>query len=413
MGSNEALNHWQYAQMERYYYWAHKLPKTIDYGRSPDDFFHMLLAPEDRFSSILQSRNERTFGKTLTNTFGIDLLTVDQEDQSLHILSQVVPFSNGALAGLARGDSIVQINGIDLRFADMKQTVNEALSNNTLRLTLKNGKDVELPSSYIAQPVLYAQAILNDPANSGYLYLSHFDFAGAYDLLYAVKTLKDAKVSQLILDLRYNPGGQVSFAAFCALLFAPVSADDIFVRYRGNDRMANIDDTFADALARQADGYSFTASELIAARLPLQRIAILTTPHTASAAELLINSLRPYVEVVHVGEATMGKDMASVTLTSPPEVNGENASWHILPLVYKIYNRELQGDYEKGISPQRFAKEYQTLPLYPFGDMRDPLVKEALTSATRSSSKQPLAIPKRTVLRFESRPYEHMPMLRN
>ncbi len=414
-GSKEAINHWIDTEMNQYYYWRDKLSSQHDQAANPISYFHMLLVPEDRFSTILQSQNQDSFGKTLANTFGIDIMTLEQGDQSLHLISQVVPFSAAATAGLTRGDSIEQINGVTLNQQYIRQTIDQALKQNSMQLRLKNGKLIDLPSSYIAQPVVYTYRLLNEQSNTGYLYLSHFDFSGAYDLLDAVKKLKEADVSNLILDLRYNPGGQVSFAAFCALLFAPVQANDIFVRYRGNNRMATIDDTFADALARQPDGYRFSVAELTAARLPLQHIKILTTGHTASAAELLINNLRPYVDIVHIGESTLGKDMASVTRSSPQDINGDQATWHILPLVYKMYNRENVGDYAAGIAPQQLVQEYRTLPLYPFGDSRDPLLAAALQTANNKAAskghKRISVSTKPTSIRFESRPYEHYPIL--
>ncbi|MFD2970199.1 S41 family peptidase [Sphingobacterium bambusae] len=414
-GTNEAINQWIDTEMDQYYYWRDKRPAQHDQSANPISYFHMLLAQEDRFSTILQSQNQDSFGKTLANTFGLDIISVEQGNQSLHLISQVVPFSAAATAGLARGDSIEQINGVILSQINIEETVIQALALNRLQLRLKKDKLIDLPSSYIAQPVVYTYRLLNDQPNTGYLYLSHFDFSGAYDVLEAVKKLKEAEVSNLILDLRYNPGGQVSFAAFCALLFAPVQANEIFVRYRGNKRMAAIDDTFADALARQPDGYSFSVAELIAARLPLRHITVLTTGHTASAAELLINNLRPYIAVIHIGENTLGKDMASVTRSSPQDINGDQATWHILPLVYKMYNRENVGDYAAGIVPQQLVQEYRTLPLYPFGDSRDPLLVEALQTANKNvTSRDNRQVPissKPTSIRFESRPYEHHPIL--
>lgn len=414
-GSDEAINQWIYSEMAQYYYWASQLPGNVPYTERPVDFFNQLLAPEDRFSTIVQSLNEETYGKTLANTFGIDLVAVEHANQPFYLISQVVPFSSGALNGLVRGDSIGQVNGEDLNLTNISEILNQALNQNSLSLTLKNGKVINLPASYIAQPVVYTYNILKDIPNAAYLYLSHFDFSGAYDLLNALQVLKSANVQHLILDLRYNPGGQVSFAAFCALLLAPVQANDIFIRYRGNSNMAALDESFSDALARQPDGYAFTFSELASARLPIQRIYILTTGHTASAAELLINNLRPYIDITQIGETTLGKDMASVTRSSPDEVSGNSAKWHILPLVYKMFNSENAGDYQDGIVPQQIVNEYQALPLYPFGDPRDPLLAEALRSQSVSS---PLASRRhvevksaKKIIHYESRPYEHKPIL--
>src|SRR5690606_5041895 len=81
----------------------------------------------------------------------------------------------------------------------------------------------------------------------------------------------------------------------------------------------------------------------------------------------------------HIGGSTYGKDMASTTLTTPASVVGTSSVWHILPMIYKIYNAQDQGEYQNGLQPQWKIAEYSLLPLCPFGDKRDALVAEAIT----------------------------------
>ncbi|QQT26440.1 S41 family peptidase [Sphingobacterium spiritivorum] len=413
-GTNKAINQWIMSQMKQYYYWSNQIPSGKTDETSPDIYFKSLLVPQDHFSSILQTKNTDTYGNTLANTFGFDFIQISQNGTIHHIVSQVVPYSQAQQSGLSRGDTITTWNDQLLTPANVSDLTQEALGRNTLRLTLHSGKTLQLASAYIAQPVVYTQRIIQQQNNIyGYLYLSHFDFSGAYDVIRAVDDFRQKKITDLILDMRYNAGGQVSFAAFCSLLLAKVQANDIFLMYQGNASLGVQRMSFAQSLSRQPDGYSFTAEDLHSKSLQLSKIYILSTSYTASAAELLINNLSPYIEIIHIGETTMGKDMASVTLTSPDNINGSAESWHILPLVYKLYNKNNKGDYNAGLIPQFNLSEHSSLPLYPFGSEQDPYVAFVLsrTSSSRNTSLQKAAISLEGQVLYHSDPKQHKPLI--
>ncbi|MGJ1363185.1 S41 family peptidase [Sphingobacterium spiritivorum] len=413
-GTHKAVNQWIMAQMKHYYYWNNQLPTAKTDETSPDIYFKSLLVSQDHFSSILQTKNISTYGNTLANTYGFDFIQISQNGAIHNIISQVVPYSQAQQSGLTRGDTITTWNDQLLTPANVSALTQEALSRNTLRLTLQSGVTLLLASAYIAQPVVYTHRIIQQQDKTyGYIYLSQFDFSGAYDLIRVVEELRQKKITELILDMRYNAGGQVSFAAFCSLLLAKVQADDTFLMYQGNASLGLQRLSFAQALSRQPDGYSFTAEELRSKSLQLGRIQILSTSYTASAAELLINNLSPYVEIIHIGETTMGKDMASVTLTSPDYINGSAESWHILPLVYKLYNKNNKGDYSEGLIPRYALSDHNSLPLYPFGSEQDPYVVFVLnkSSSSRNTSLKKAAVSKEGQLLYRSETKGYKPII--
>jgi hypothetical protein len=102
---------------------------------------------------------------------------------------------------------------------------------------------------------------------------------------------------------------------------------------------------------------------------------------------MLINGLNPYVQIVQVGTKTYGKDMASTTISTPEEIHGTERSWHLIPMIYKIYNNAGQGDYGNGITPQKVTDEFAFLPLVPIGNSRDPLIQEALSTINNKDPK--------------------------
>jgi Periplasmic protease len=366
-------------QMRQYYYWNDKITQTNDYQQTPDLFFKSILFQDDRYSAILQTLNSDTYGNTLTNTFGFDMVQLQTTDKTMQLVTQVVPFSEGDLMGLKRGDSISHINNEPIDHSNLKSLLSKSLLSPAMHLTRNDGKIFHLPSSYISQPVLYtAKLISSSPTTVGYMFLSQFDFSGAYSLLEAIQKFKSPRVQELIVDLRYNPGGQVAFASFCALLLADIKENDIFAKYQGNKNIKNREDSFAAALQGQPDGYSFAADEVLKQGLHLKRIYMLTGPNTASAAEMLINGLKPYVEIIQVGDKTFGKDMASTTIVTPEDIRGTERAWHLVPMIYKIYNKMGQGDYSDGIAPSKVTDEFAFLPLVPIGDSKDPLIQEVL-----------------------------------
>lgn len=377
-GSNEAVNEWTLKQMRQYYYWNDKIRQPNDYQQAPDLFFKSILFQGDHYSSILQTLNSDTYGNTLTNTFGFDIVQLKAATGRIQLVTQVVPFSEGDLMGLKRGDSITHINNESLDNNNLKSLLSKSLLLPAMQLKRNDGKLFNLPASYISQPVLYNAKLISSSPKVGYMFLSQFDFSGAYPLLDAVQNFKSQQVQELVIDLRYNPGGQVAFAAFCALLLADIKENDIFAKYQGNKNLKNREDSFAAALQGQPDGYSFMATDILKQGLHLKRIYILTGPNTASASEMLINGLGPYIQVIQIGGKTYGKDMASSTISTPEEIHGTGRAWHLIPMIYKIYNKANQGDYGNGIAPQKVTDEFAFLPLVPIGDTRDALIQQVL-----------------------------------
>lgn len=377
-GSNEAINHWTLDQMRQYYYWNTKIKTTNDYQQRPDLFFKSILFQDDHYSMIMQTLNSDTYGNTLTNTFGFDMVQLQAATGTIQVVTQVVPFSEADLLGLKRGDTLSYMNNELLDKSYMKALINKSFHLPAINLKRKDGKIFILPASYISQPVVYMSKIISSSPTVGYIFLSQFDFSGAYSLLEAVQNFKSKQVKDLVVDLRYNPGGQVAFASFCALLFANIRENEIFAKYQGNKNIKKLEDSFSAALQRQPEGYSFVAKEVLKEGLGLNRIYILTGPNTASASEMLINGLQPYIQVIQVGDKTYGKDMASSTISTPEEIHGSERSWHLLPMVYKIYNKLDQGNYNAGILPQKPINEFDFLPLVPIGDIQDPLIEEVL-----------------------------------
>jgi hypothetical protein len=110
--------------------------------------------------------------------------------------------------------------------------------------------------------------------------------------------------------------------------------------------------------------------------IQLQRVFILTSHNTASASELIINNLKPYMEVILIGENTYGKNVGSHTITD----SEKKYPYGLQPITFKILNSAGQSDYgtAAGFTPQHLVMD-TLLPYYQFGDPNETYLKTALT----------------------------------
>ncbi|HCB46636.1 MAG TPA: peptidase, partial [Algoriphagus sp.] len=108
------------------------------------------------------------------------------------------------------------------------------------------------------------------------------------------------------------------------------------------------------------------------------RVYVLTSSRTASASELIINGLKPYMDVFIIGDVTTGKNVGSVPIED--EDNPQN-SYGLLPIVFQSFNSQDKSDYSNGFTPNITAKETAER-LRQFGDVNEQLLRTAITQIT-------------------------------
>jgi C-terminal processing protease CtpA/Prc len=124
----------------------------------------------------------------------------------------------------------------------------------------------------------------------------------------------------------------------------------------------------------------------------MTKIYILTSASTASASELVINGLKPYINVIQIGDLTVGKNVGSVTLYDSPtfgkEKRNPNHRYAMQPIVLKIVNGVGFGDYQNGLAPTFQLKE--TLSnLDVLGSPTEPLLSLAIGKITGTARLKP------------------------
>lgn len=393
-GSNQYINDWILDSMQVYYYWNSSLPRNPDLSKDPLAFFATLKNPQDRFSRIYHSVVPESYLPSPVQHFGLELILYSAGGGAPQAtVALVVPGSRAAAAGLQRGQRITHIDGTAPTAGNIQNLIGAAVAQRSITLDVAEAGKITIPAGTVSENPVYLYKTFNDsPTPVAYLFYNSFDGRYRHDLVQAFDAFRQAGAKELIIDLRYNAGGDVGVCAALAAALCPVDDTDIFIEYRGNQRAGIRRETFAKTIAKTYSGTPFPFAGIRSMRLPLSRVFILTGRHTASAAEFLIQSLRPWTAVIQIGETTLGKDMASFSIRDN-NANKNNA-WHLEPLVFKLYNAHSEGDYPSGLAPDIQRNELGGT-LLPLGHPDDPLIREALERINGITAKARTALPDR------------------
>lgn len=403
-GTNAYTNQWIYQQMQKYYYWNQSMPDLGDLSVEPKEYFRRLLHAADRFSYALHPSLPATYPQNVRSAFGFDLSFVKHDGQVYGAVLYVLSDSPAHYSILERGMFITAINGTALNTANYETLYHYLTTTDHAELEVVEytGSGFSTPQQLslsrggvLLQP-LKKRIIVQGNDKVGYIEIPHFDRGLAQSLLQAFTEFKAQSVSKLVIDLRYNGGGDISSATALSILLAPaIQPNDLFITFKGNNNGGTLSQSFREALEMNETqvGYEALRNE----HLSLQKVYILCGSHTASASEIIINNLKPFMEVVTIGEKTVGKDVAGFSIEDD-RIPGQQG-WILYPSIYKLLNADNEGDYTAGITPTLELDELQHLKIFPLGDPNELLFKKALTDLStngRSENNSPRvnAIPK-------------------
>ncbi|SDG73603.1 S41 family peptidase [Chitinophaga filiformis] len=383
-------NKWILDSMRYYYLWNTTLPVKADTQLTAIPYFNTLKQATDSFSQIIDLNDiPGTSKKDFLHTFGFDfaVVSINGIEKPLGLLKFVIPGSAIWQDGLRRGDYFTKINNTPLTPQNAQQLSEDILNDHKGSLTkadiagnvVTETGEVPLQGATLQENPLYIyQTFENQGHPTGYIFYNYFDDFYNTNLLNAFIKLKQDNIKDLIIDLRYNPGGSVAAAAAMIALIAPATNENsILARYTGNKQMGSLSVTFKQALAVPESRVVVPFSQLAAGRSSISRVFILTTHQTASASELVINNLKPYLQVITIGERTYGKDKGAVVITDMR--TPRRLSWALAPITYLLSNAKGEGNYTTGIAPDYTVYELNTQPLLPMGDPADPFIAKALS----------------------------------
>ena len=297
----------------------------------------------------------------------------------------VYPGSPAAEAGLERGDIILSIDNMPLdttNYYDLYSGTSYSvqlgrLEGNTI---VPAAESLSMTARVTnTNPSIYHKVIDIEGHKIGYLVYIEF-IAGESDALLTemdniFNEFKSAGISDLIFDFRYNPGGEVSAAVHLASEVAPVKVTnnkDILINLKYNTGFESYlrTNNYTDYLA-----YRFKP---VPANIGMDRVYFLTTSGTASASELVIVGLEPYMDVIKIGEPTYGKYAGAWVMPD------DNEKWAMIPIVSKFSNASGYTDFADGLPPD-YEIDDNLIGAVPFGDTRDPMLAKAIELATGKS----------------------------
>jgi C-terminal processing protease CtpA/Prc len=303
----------------------------------------------------------------------------------------ILPNTPAASSGLERGDIISRIDGQQLTdtnfstlFAPDSFTVGLAtLEGSTITDTDETVTLTQI-ADYNSNPVYIAKTLDVEGQKVGYLMYNSFTADYDPQLNAAFGQFQADGVTDLILDLRYNGGGSVRTATDLASMITGQFPGELFMKEQWNAEYQSYFESTEELKKRLLNNFntSIKSGEAINS-LNLNRVYVITTSRSASASELVINGLNPYIEVVQVGETTTGKFQASVTLYDSPNFGRANANsshtYAIQPLVLKSVNSAGVSDYVDGLAPDiEIAENIRNLGV--LGNVEEPMLKVAINA---------------------------------
>lgn len=289
------------------------------------------------------------------------------------------------LAGMKRGDTIYSVNGVVLTSANYKNYMNALYYSPSGTYRFAFVRNADMNERYEAQvstdvyrydPVLYSAIFGEGEHRIGYLVLENFDLDAQDFVVDIIQQFKDNAITDLILDLRFNPGGAVAQSRYLASAIAGTAhLDDVFVqvKFRGNKQQTW---KFRGGPNDQ-DGLG------IAPDLGLKRLYVIGSENTASASELIINGLRGIDFPVYLyGSQTEGKNVGMTTT----QTTYEGAMYLFSPITFRVANAKGFGDYPDGFKADvmvnnqnsSYADDIDNTFPYSFGDWGDMSFNKAL-----------------------------------
>lgn len=340
--------------------------------------------------------------------YGASMYALQFAAGSVHFAIEFVyPGSPAEKAGLKRGDFIAKVNGTAINESNywelmrdnflyevpagtvLKADVQE-FNWAALELATTSREVIMTAASYCENPVIFYDTISykstvdeSQKVHIGYMVYTSFDAAfddeieKAFDSFSKAVTDAGVPLEYLVLDLRYNGGGNVASCCYLSSLIAGNNAlnggkPKVFMYSRYNDeRMAEQGRNPKDYTTYKKDEFDKNAAA--AYNFPFKEIYVIGTYDTASSSEMLINALRGIgMKVTLVGGTTNGKNVGMEVFNTQSSGSAIDGNHYIFaPITFQSYNCKGESDYDNGFTPEgndlNCAERYNGMPPVDWG----------------------------------------------
>jgi len=345
--------------MEEWYLWNDIIPElNVDDYDTPDDVLYAMMNKDlDKWSYI---QEEEAYNAYFENAqyegYGFRMAFDEDDNLRVAFVYNDSPFGR---AGVKRSWIIDKIDGVRPKELNDKGLLSQALEGNThkFEMLLPDGsrKIESLSKSTIGINTVLTDNVYSIGSHTiGYLAFNSFLATSEEELIQTFQKFKTANIDELIIDLRYNGGGRTNIAEWMASnIIGDLGKGKNFIEYQFNQLQSE-----------QNRVEAFNEAEI---PLNLDRAIFITSRSSASASELLINGLRPFVDVVLIGDNTYGKPVGSFPFFF--------SGYAISPISFKVLNDQGVGEYYQGLVADAYVADDLN---YELGDTNEARLQEAL-----------------------------------
>lgn len=382
-------------QAREIYLWHNQIPASMDARQYADPAAIMTAIrpysmetgfsqPVDRFSFAIKQSDWQYGNKMKTNNstagntdLGFSVLFNTATDLRVKYVERE---SAAGRAGIQRGWRITAINGntkIDTSASSIQMIINAVFnsSSGSFQFRKPDGSSVTLNLSGVAynEHPVFADRVyaLANNRKLGYMVFNSFmgDTTDIYnDFSRVFNSFSSQGVNEVVIDLRYNGGGYVTVAEKLANYLAPAAAN-------GQTMMVQ---TYNEKYSK----YNETVRFRKIGSLNLNRIVFIVSNGTASASELVINSLKPFMPVTLIGPSntTHGKPVGFFPIPV--------GSWYVFPVSFKTVNKNGEGNYYNGFPITQRVRDGVDAN---WGDANESCLAAALNYISGTSGRAPSA----------------------
>lgn len=335
------------------YLWYKTIPDTVNARRfaDPDGLMTYIRKysiepgfsdPVDKWSFGITQAEWNNESSGITQDFGMGVFFFGQKDLRVKYVERE---SASGAAGIQRGWQIVKINNNVNIDASSNTSIDYIIqnvfssTNTTFTFKLPDGstKEIALTANTYQEHPIFLDTVYNNVGgkNVGYIVFNSFlgdttEIRNEFDRIF--NRFTSSGVNDVVVDLRYNGGGYVNLQSIFADYLVPSSANgQLLLSQKFNDIY---------------DQYNSSTTITKLGSLNLTRIFFIVTHNTASASELLINNMRPFMDVKIVGpENSYGKPVGYFPIPT--------GNWYIFPVSFRTTNKNGEGNYFGGFTPDK------------------------------------------------------------
>lgn len=312
----------------------------------------MVAATEDKYSAYFNPKEYQAFQDHFKSSFsGIGVHVELSNKTGLVTVVRPIKGSPGEKAGVMAGDSVIEVDGRDIRGLSLDEAVTLIRGPQGSQVKIKVQREgVKEPISFvITRATIEVETTEHKMAapGVGYIIIHEFNEEVSKRVAKALSDLTAQGMNRLILDVRQNPGGLLDEAVDVSSLFLPAKQPVVYIESKSSDKETLVS----------------TGKERFS--MPL---VVLVDENSASASEIVAGAMKDTKVGVLMGVKTFGKGIVQTYYTLPDKSG-------IKLTTARYLTAGGNAIHEKGIEPDIEVKqEKKVLP----GDPEDLQLKKAI-----------------------------------